>query len=56
MNFTVEFPDRTSSFHGNDTFEFLDGGVLKVSFSDAGVIHQTHYHAPGVWQSVIVSD
>jgi hypothetical protein len=56
MNFSVEFPDETSSFSDDDTFEFLVGGVVKVSFTDAGVIHQTHYHAPGVWQSVIVSD
>lgn len=56
MRFSVRFQEsgRSPLFKGNDTFEFLDGGVLKVT-SDVdvhGSLRQTAYYAPGVWQDV----
>jgi hypothetical protein len=54
MVFVVTFQDSNeSNFSGDDTFEFLDGGVLKITATTPPLPTQTYYYAPGVWQSVV---
>jgi len=49
MGFRVTFQGFPDSNHqGDDTFEILDGGVLKVETAQ-----EARYFAPGVWRTVV---
>ena len=59
MGFRVTFQGLPDSDHqGDDTFEILDGGVLKVettrfSVVDGGPVPEARYFAPAVWRTVV---
>lgn len=55
MRFAVTYQNSDeSNFSGDDTFEILEGGVLKITAT--ALPAQTYYYAPGVWRSVVVAD
>ena len=54
MTFKVKHHDEPTDDYGDeDTYEFLDDGVLKVRVSSTG---KTHYFPAGVWKTLIAGD
>lgn len=51
MAFKVKYPnDPADDFNDEDTYEFLDVGLLKVRVASNG---QTHYFPAGQWTTLI---
>ena len=54
MTFEVKHPDGPADGYGDeDTYEFLNDGVLKVRVSSTG---KTYYFPAGVWKTLIAGD
>jgi len=51
MAFTVRHPDGPADDYGDeDTYEFLDDGLLKVQVSSTG---KSYYFPAGEWKTLI---
>jgi hypothetical protein len=54
MTFTLKHPDGPADEYGDeDTYEFLNDGVLKVRVSSTG---KTYYFPTGVWKTLIAGN
>jgi len=54
MTFEVKHPDGPADGYGDeDTYEFLNDGVLKVRVSSTG---KTYYFPVGAWKTLIAGD
>ena len=54
MTFEVKHPDGPADGYGDeDTYEFLNDGVLKVRVSSTG---KTYYFPAGAWKALIAGD
>ncbi|MCV7063214.1 hypothetical protein [Mycolicibacterium vaccae] len=56
MSFRVKFGrhEQPGEYGDDDTYEFLDNGVLKLSFQKPA--QWDEYYAPGAWYQVIAEE